>query len=209
MATGDHDWAVSEVVSAANMDDYVQLQVVGQYATAAARDAALSARKREGMVTYQLDTNTLTIYSGTAWSTIGPGHGALIPWTPVISQGATPTFTNTRSVYSRVGRQITGSFQLSVTGAGTAANLVSVSIPFTAVGTNDLCFVGTGKIYDASSGFEYPCNLVLSNTTNMKFQTYVSATSVGAYLGTSVFTAALAAGDAVVGQFQYEAATDA
>lgn len=209
MASGDHDWAVSEVVSAANMDDYVQLQTVQKHATAAARDAALSARKREGMHTYQDDTNCDTVYSGAAWSTVGPMHGALIPWTPVISQGVNVTFTNTRSVYSRVGRQITGSFQLSVTGAGSASTLISISIPFTAVGTNDLCFLGNGKWYDASTGFESSAFLVLSNTTNMKYQIASQGGSVGAYLGTSGNTAALAAGDAVVGQFQYEAATDA
>lgn len=208
MATGDHDWTAGEQVTAANMDDYLQLQVVQQFATAAARDSALSARKREGMVTYQIDTNTLTVYSGAAWSTIGPAHGALTAWVPAIVQNGAVTSTVTRAVYTRTGRWISGTFNLAVTGTGSASNVVTISLPVTAAGGNADYFSGTGKIYDSSTTFDYMGMIVQNSTTTMKYQ-IVSTGAASVFLGTSVFTAALASGDVCTGTFGYEAAGDA
>lgn len=71
MANGDHDWTTGEIVTAANVDDYLMLQAVQKFATATARDTALTSRKREGMVAYTDDTDRYWSYNGTAWVLIG------------------------------------------------------------------------------------------------------------------------------------------
>jgi hypothetical protein len=209
LATGDHDWTAGETVTAANMDDYLQLQAVQQFATAAARDAALTARKREGMVTYQLDTNTLTVYSGAAWSTIGPTNGALTTWTPAIVQSGSVTCTVTSAWYARQGRLVYGQYFLTCTGAGTVSNLVTVSLPVTATavaGTGEV--LGSAAIFDASTGFNYPSLAIKASTTTMKFA--LMAESVAPrYFGSVFPTVALAASDTLTASFQFEAAGDA
>lgn len=207
MATGDHDWTAGEEVTAANVDDYLMLQAVQQFATAAARDTALSARKRENMVTAQADTNCLTVYSGAAWNTIGPVHGALTTWTPTITQSASVTFTNTYSRYIRVGRLVTGWFNLAVTSAGTISNAVIIGLPLTAASSG--VSVGVGEITDVSAGQKYAGRLYLGSTTTLDLR---SGGTTGApldnRLGISNFVAALASGDFIEGTFSYEISAD-
>lgn len=205
---GDKDWTAGQVVTAADMDDYVQLQTVQKFASAAARDTALSARKREGMITYQDDTNTFTVYSGSAWSTLGPVNGAWTDWTPTITQSGTVTYTDVRSAYTRFGRKIQTDGVLSVTGSGTSTNLVTVTLPVNAASTNANTVLGAGWIFDSSASQYYFGIWVPNSASTAKLQ----ITSVGgsaAYAGLASFTAGLASGDVVTFQFTYEAADDA
>jgi hypothetical protein len=210
LANGDHDWTAGETVTAANVDDYLQLQTKMEFATAAARNAALAARAREGTLTHQADSNSLTTYSGAAWSTTGPVHGALTAWTPVITQSNVPTLTNTASAYTRTGRWIQGYFNVSMTSSGTATNVITISLPVTAVGATVHFRLGIGNIFDTSAGFDYSGLLCLNSSTTMKYSIINTGVAPG-YQGASgsLFTAALASGDILSGQFQYEAAADA
>lgn len=54
------------VLTAADVNTYLNEQSVMAFASAAARTAAITA-PTEGMVTYQLDTNSLYYYTGSAW----------------------------------------------------------------------------------------------------------------------------------------------
>lgn len=60
-------WAIGEEVLAADMNAYVQEQVVGTFANAAARDAAITAPKA-GMVSYLADTRRYSAHDGIAWA---------------------------------------------------------------------------------------------------------------------------------------------
>lgn len=206
MATGDHDWTAGEQVTAANMDDYLQLQVTGQYASNATRDTALSARKRENMVTAQADTNCLTVYSGAAWSTIGPVHGALTTYVPTLTQSGAVTKTVTYASYTRFGRWVMGSVRLDVTGAGSASNAITVSTPVTAL--SGTVVVGSGYWNDASAAPLVGLCALLTTTT---FGIYTASASILTPLGStsSASTAALASGDIINLSFMYEAAADA
>lgn len=64
---GWKDWAVNEIVTADDFQNYVQDQVVQVYAGTAARSTALGSAVAEGMISYLSDTNTLQYYSGSAW----------------------------------------------------------------------------------------------------------------------------------------------
>jgi hypothetical protein len=68
-------FATGDVLTAAQVNTYLQEQTVMVFANAAARTTALSGVLAEGMATYLKDTDALEIYSGSAW--VGYGSGDL------------------------------------------------------------------------------------------------------------------------------------
>jgi hypothetical protein len=66
-------FTAGEVLTAANVQGYLQDQVVQVYAGTAARGSAIGTATTEGMVTYLSDTNTIQVATGTAtWETVYP-----------------------------------------------------------------------------------------------------------------------------------------
>lgn len=66
-------FTAGEVLTAANVQDYLQDQTVMVFANSAARGSALgTAVVGEGMVTYLADTNTLWLYNGAVWKSVYP-----------------------------------------------------------------------------------------------------------------------------------------
>lgn len=206
MASGYHDFTAGEVLTAANLEDFCQNQAVMRFADSSARDTALSTVKTEGMVSHQLDSNAHTVYSGSAWSTVGPLYGALTSYTPTLTQSGSVTFTNASS-YIRLGRMVIYTFHCTVTGTGTGANAVTITLPFTAASAESTRPLGTGLIFDTSASLVYPGHAVYNSTTTLIFRP--SDQAANAALGASVFTAALAAGDTVSGTVMFECAADA
>lgn len=136
-----------------------------------------------------------------------PARGQWLAWTPTITQLGVVTFTNNYSRYNRVGRRIECSFSLTVTGAGTGANNVIIGgLPATAASSGVLC--GTGEIADISAPQAFPSAVILASTTTAAFRAIAAIALTNPLLGTSNFTAALAAGDLLNGTFVYEAAAD-
>ena len=66
-AAGYKDFTTGEVLTAADVDNYLMLQTVMVFANAAARTSALSAVLAEGLVSYLKDTDVVEIYTGAAW----------------------------------------------------------------------------------------------------------------------------------------------
>lgn len=60
-----------DVLTAAQVNTYLQEQAVMRFANAAARTTALSSVLAEGMVSYLQDTDAVEVYNGTAWVSIG------------------------------------------------------------------------------------------------------------------------------------------
>jgi hypothetical protein len=200
MAAGYKNWAAGNVLTAADLEDYTVLQSAMRFASAAARDSALASVLTEGLIAYLIDTNTYTIYTGSAWSTIGPVHGQLTSWTPTVTQTGSVTVTNNYSRYHRQGRLITGWFSLTVTGSGSgSANIVIGAIPATAASTAPLA--GQVRFYDASGPTTNTAWLYLASTT-----TFGGTQQVGTDMGA---IANLANGDKLDGFFTYESASDA
>lgn len=72
-------FTAGEVLTAANVQGYLQDQAVMVFAGTAARGSALgTAVVSEGMVTYQSDSNTITVYDGSAWQQVYPVSGASV-----------------------------------------------------------------------------------------------------------------------------------
>lgn len=60
-------FSTGDVLSASDVNTYLQQQTVMVFASAAARTTALSSVLAEGMVTYLKDTDVVEIYTGAAW----------------------------------------------------------------------------------------------------------------------------------------------
>jgi hypothetical protein len=67
---GYREFQTGEVLTAANVNGFLMEQSIMTFADAAARDAALTAVLREGMLAYNLDTKALEVYDGTAWGPV-------------------------------------------------------------------------------------------------------------------------------------------
>jgi hypothetical protein len=66
-------FATGDVLTAAQVNTYLMQQSVMVFASATARNTALSGVVSEGMLAYLLDTNDLTLYDGAAWNSFGAG----------------------------------------------------------------------------------------------------------------------------------------
>ena len=182
------------------------------FASGAARDTALSAVKSEGMHAFLLDTNSLTIYSGSAWSTVGPVHGALTSWTPAIVQSGSVAATVNIGTYQRIGRMVTAHGLVTASATGTGSAVVTISLPVAADAgwVSDYANIGVGSISDASSGTGfYPGHVSLVSSTTCKIRAVAANTNPPTFLGAAGFTAALASGDIIDIQVCYPAAADA
>lgn len=63
---GWKDFSTGDVLTAADMDGYVMAQIIAVFASATARDAAISS-PQEGQHCFLTDTNSFQFYNGTAW----------------------------------------------------------------------------------------------------------------------------------------------
>lgn len=62
-----------DVLTAAQVNTYLQEQAVMRFASAAARTTALSGVLAEGMVSYLMDTDSVEVYNGTSWVGVASG----------------------------------------------------------------------------------------------------------------------------------------
>ena len=88
-------YATGDLITATEFNTFIQEQVVGVFASASARESAITSPS-EGMFAYLKDTNVLTFYDGSSWASfIGEGDitGVTITTasTSGLSGGATAT----------------------------------------------------------------------------------------------------------------------
>ena len=95
MPSGYKSFSVSEVLTAADVNNYLMEQSICVFANATARDAAITSPEN-GMAAFLLDSNSLMFYYSSAWNSfIGAGDitGVTITTssTSGLEGGATPT----------------------------------------------------------------------------------------------------------------------
>ena len=73
---GYREFQTGEVLTAANVNDFLMNQSVMVFADAAARTSALDGAEVEGMLTYNEDTAQLEVYDGTAFVVAAPAPPA-------------------------------------------------------------------------------------------------------------------------------------
>ena len=62
---GYKDFTAGSVLTAADLEDYLELQSVMSFADSSARDTALTSVLREGIHAWERDANRLCVYDGT------------------------------------------------------------------------------------------------------------------------------------------------
>lgn len=65
------DFTVGQVLTSAEVDQFLMQQAVMVFDNASARSSALGTVVSEGMVTYLKDTDVVQQYNGTAWAPVG------------------------------------------------------------------------------------------------------------------------------------------
>jgi len=68
---GFKDFTAGDILTAAQVDEYLMQQTVMRFADAAARTTALSGVLAEGMLSYLIDTNAVEVYDGSNWVSVG------------------------------------------------------------------------------------------------------------------------------------------
>jgi len=123
-------------------------------------------------------------------------------YTPTLTQSGAVTKTVTYAKYTQINKLVIVQCALSVTGAGTAGQAVKVGLPMNA-STSGTLRLGSGNIYDASTGTQYGGIWALALANN-------SVWMIGDWSGGSVWggspNIALANGDNVELSIMYEAA---
>lgn len=89
---GAYLWEAGDVVTAANLNQYVQDQVIAVYADSTARDAAYGGAGEptlaEGMFCFLKDTNEFLYYTGSAWTAVDTSvDSSKIPLSTVTTAG--------------------------------------------------------------------------------------------------------------------------
>jgi len=158
----------------------------------------------QGQTIYETDTDYEFTYTGSAWMQTG-GTGAWTTWTtPTLWQGtATPNVAKTVNYakYIRVGRLVTVSLSVTVTGAGTSGQEIQIrDLPFAAASNAPL--VGAFRFLDAGNTNYSGANTGNGTDTGIRF--YVSGN--GNPMGANP-TFALANGDVLQCTVTYEAAS--
>lgn len=167
----------------------------------------------QGRIIYEADTHRLLVYSGAAWSTVGPVDGPLLSWTPTVTQLGAVANTVNHGSYSRVGRQITASCNLTMAGSGTAANLVTLTLPVAGLAGSDGAIIGVSAYTRAAT--YYNMFATQANTGSVVYFTASGITAAAAEStwrlgsGSNFLTNALVSGEKISCTLQYEAAADA
>lgn len=198
----------SSVHASADVDSYLMAQAVIQ-CTSGTRPAS----PHEGMTIYETDTDLYVYYNGSAWRVlVNPAQWT--SFTPTVYQdgvkGAAQTITNNYCRYGRAGRTITYQGYVAISsGTGTAGQPIDITLPVTAAYTSASAMnIGTGYVYDASAGTNYPGIAVLMSP-GVGFRFLPAHVTSNNYLGSVEFTAALASSDAIVWNITYECASTA
>jgi hypothetical protein len=87
-------FTAGEVLTAANVNGYLMEQSVMVFGGTAARGSAIGTAA-EGMVTYQTDSNTITVYDGSTWQQVYPASVTSVAGSSIAFGGTSITASMT------------------------------------------------------------------------------------------------------------------
>ena len=118
MAGGYKLWSTGEVVTATNLQSYIQNQTVMVFTDSTARTTALSGVVAVGMISYLTGTNSLETYNGTTWTANGTGD---------VTTTGTQTLTNKTLTLPTIDNFILGYATTATAGGTTTLTNASVN----------------------------------------------------------------------------------
>ena len=150
-----------DVLTAAQVNTYLNEQTVMVFADSAARTTALSGVLAEGMMSYLQDTNAVEVYNGSSWVNVGnagditevqAGTGISV----ASGTGPIPVITNTvATAFDAAGDLVygTGADTFTKLGIGTAGQVLKVNSGATAPEWGAASAAGVNKNYLINGGF--------------------------------------------------------
>ena len=203
MGSGFRTFTAGEVLTASNVQNYLQDQVVMTFGGSAARSSAIgTANFEEGMVSYLTDTDKVEAYNGTNWVQVGSSNqGLTLINTTSFSAVASQSFNNVFSatylnyfislnyVTSAVANQ---TWRLRVSGTdASGAHYQSALVGINGAGTARNSSVDAGTSWVLNSGYSTAQKLQ-SNSINIfnpfaTDWTTVNLMSVGVDSGNATF----------------------
>jgi hypothetical protein len=129
--------------------------------------------------------------------------GAHATYVPGVSQFTVPTQSVGEGRYIQIGKRIIGNATVNIgtPTTGTAGNAVAISLPAAPSSTG---IIGTMLIYDSSAGLIYQGLITFISGSSVVAYPMTMGVAVTARLGVVGFTAALANGDVIQINFDYE-----
>lgn len=128
--------------------------------------------------------------------------GTWSSYTPTVAQNGNRTITVNYAQYCQINKLCVVNLDVTVTNAGTTANLVTISLPINTPTTNPTRSVGSGFLYDASATDIILVNVRYNSTSTVRL---VTETSTSDTSGVGVNPAfALANGDVISLTMIYE-----
>lgn len=196
-------FTAGDVLTAAQVQDYLQDQSVMNFATTAARLAAIPA-PTEGMLAVTLDDDEIDYYNGTAWVPVARA-GAWTSYTPVWSATTTNPVLNNGTItgaYNQIGKTVNFRILMTV-GSLTTFGTGNYRWTLPVTGSVSGYTVANGFIYDASTTNYFPVNAARASTTQITEVFYT--TNLSGNL-TSVLPITWATSDQICFNGTYEAA---
>jgi hypothetical protein len=151
---GFKSFSAGEVLTAANVQGYLQDQVVMVFNSSAARGSALGTAVSEGMIAYLKDTDAIETYNGTSWVAVG-----------------VPTLTASRAVATN------GS------GALTASTVTATELSYLSGVTSNVqtqLSTAGGLVLVSSQSFSSSTSVVVNNVFTSTYDNYKVVISLSA-----------------------------
>jgi hypothetical protein len=114
-------FATGDVLTAAQVNTYLNEQTVMVFADSAARTTALSGVLAEGMMSYLQDSDSVEVYDGSAWTAVGGGGSS-----PLTTKGDLYTFS---TVDARLGVGANGTVLTAASGEATGLQWAAPAAP--------------------------------------------------------------------------------
>lgn len=114
MGSGFRVFNAGETLSAANVNNYLMQQAVMNFASSSARNSGLGTAVAEGMVSFQNDDNTLTVYDGSSWQQVYPGTSVPGSGVQVSGTAISASMTATSSLANGVINVTSGTVTITV-----------------------------------------------------------------------------------------------
>lgn len=202
---GFKTFAVGEKLTASDVNTYLMEQSVMEFATTAARDAAI-ASPSEGMFAYSAADDSYYVYSGSAWM---PYNIVWKSYTPTLSNVTLGSGYTLSAAWAQLGELVVVNFYFALGSTSAITGDVSFSLPVNQASSNRSISAGLATVVDASPATRYAGTVLLSGTPGYAFirvmnasGTYVTNTA----LSSSVPIAVWATSDAISANVIYEAA---
>jgi hypothetical protein len=169
-----------DMLTASDVQTYLQDQAVTNFATATARDTALPTPS-EGMCAYLQDTNEFCVYDGSAWRLYNTSWTA---YTPTLTNVTLGTGGSVVGYYTTAGKLTIVNVYITLgTASFSVSGIITASLPTNRAYASTARFTGTTRM--AAGGTTYPGSVIASGGNMQVYAhnasgTYLSVTATSA-----------------------------